>query len=261
MSYRPFKEWLIAEKHDIFGFEKKIMPEPPKPADENPVHQVDIEQMMEMLAKHKIAEKRPFVKFVNEVHWGTGTGALRVWLGTGLNMMIDRKIVDLEGQERWITKRIFQINQTGYGGHEDAIVQEVLNQLEWIDEQQLDSPKADFDELEGLVATMASKIRRTARDIFIFEGVMQVDVNTYIIRLGVRGQGVEAQDQQRVEENQTVIHFNKDTGVIRLTNYNVESPVGSHKWELLPNDTDIYFAPTQARDEITETIANTLHWY
>lgn len=260
-SYK-FQDWMIREGKDIFGFEKDKAVKRKDDRDEKPVNGINLESISNYLAMHEIGSKRPYIKFVNEIHWGRGEGALRVWFGTGLNVMVERQGQDLNGTPRWYTKKIYQLDQTGYGGFEDAIAFEIIEQLEKIDETQLDSATRDYDELENLVAHMASKMKRTARDVFVFEGIRKIDRNNYVIRFGVRGHGVEAQDQQRVEENQTQVTFDKESGVIRLTNYNIESPVGGgHSWEIMPTDTDLNFFPTQPRDEIVETMANTMHWY
>lgn len=262
MKYKTgFQYWLIKENKDIFGFEKYQKLEKKKPEDEKPINRFNVERMMDSLSLHEVGAKSPYVRFSNEMHWGKGHGAMRVWLGTGLNIMIDRQGIDLTGTPRWITKRIYQIDPSGYGGYEEAVAQELMDEIKKIDETQLDSPKRDYDDLEGLVASMASTIRRTAKDVFIFEGIRKVDANNYIIRLGLRGHGVEAQDQQRVEENQTHVSFDRDSGTLRVLNYNIESSKAQHEWAIMVTDTDLNFFPTQTREEIVETIANTLHWY
>jgi len=257
-----FKNWLLKEFRDVFGFDQDIKPQYNKKKDDKPVKQINIEKLLEYLEMHRLGHKEPCIKFVNELHWGEGPGAVRIWIGTGLNIMLEKQTVDLTGIPRWITKKVYQVDQTGYGGYEDAVAHELLEALEKIDEKPPDSAKHDFDEMEALVANIASAVRRTARSIFMFEGIRKLNENSYIIRLGVRGHGIEAQDQQRVEENQTHVTYDPQTGLIRMTNYNVESAVGrGHSWEIMPTDTDWYFCPTQPREEITETIANTLHWY
>jgi len=131
-----------------------------------------------------------------------------------------------------------------------------------IDTTPLEYAKEKYDELDNLVSSMVSSLKRTARDYFIFEGVRKLNDKNFIIRFGVRGSGVEAPDQRRVLENQTHIVFNEETGVLRLFNFNIETDTGkAAKWEIMPNDSDFYFAPSQSRDEIIETIADTLHWY
>lgn len=263
MKYTGFKKWLMREFRDVFGFDKEIKPYYKQEQSKNkPANMVNIEQIITELERHNMGVKVPKVQFVNEIHWGHGPGSLRVWIGTGLNVMLERQQLDLEGIPRWITKKVYQINQSDYGGFEEAISNEILDELKKIDESTPDSPKHDYNELESLIRKMAGAMRRTARPIFIFEGVRKLNDYSYIIRMGVRGQGVETQDQRRVEENQTWVTYDQKTGLIRMSNYNVESDVGrGHSWEIMPTDTDWYFCPTQSPDEIVETIANTLHWY
>lgn len=265
MAYKTFRNWLFHEGKDIFGFEKdrpyrnEIMN---KPVNEKPITQINLETIGKYLMMHDIGQKEPWEKFINEIHWGKGNGALRVWFGTGFNLMIERMTHDLDGRPIWATKKIYQLNPSGFGGYEDTIANEVIKELERIDEQEVDSPKNEYEDLEDLVVNMANTIRRTAKSIFLFEGIRKVNDHEYIIRLGVRGHGVEAQEQQRVHENQTRVSFDPKTGLIRLQNFNLESEVGKqHRWEIMPNDTDIYFCPTQGRDEMVETIACALHWY
>jgi hypothetical protein len=210
---------------------------------------------------HKLGFKDPTVKFMNEIHWGTGPGSIRVLFGTGLNIMLEKQTTDLIGTPRWITKKVYQLDQSGYGGHEDAIAHELLEQLEKIDQMPPDSPQHDYQELENLVCNIAGSMRRTARSIFIFEGIKKLADNEYVIRMGVRAHGLELWDQRRVIENQTNVTYNPETGVIRMTNYNVASKTKGHEWRMTPSDTNWYFCPTQSREEITETICNAMHWY
>lgn len=261
MKYE-FKNWLVEEGKDIFGFEKDKSLERKNEKNEDPIRRFDVEGLMEELSFHKIGEKESKIKFSNEVVWGEGNGAIRVWSGTGLKIIIERQGIDLEGTPRWVTKRVYQIDRQGYGGKEHLVSEEIMEQLLRIDKRPLDSPSGKYEDFEGLVASMAASLRRVAHDIFMFEGIRKVDSDNYIIRMGVRGQGIQAPDQRRVEENQTHVSFDKTRGTIRIMNYNIESSNGKqHEWAIMPSDTDWIFFPTQTREEIIETIANTLHWY
>ena len=84
----------------------------------------------------------------------------------------------------------------------------------------------------------------------------------YIIAFGVRGQGLEARSQQRVEQNQTLVAYDQEQGTIRITNYNLQSPTGrGHEFKINQNDLDLYFFPSQDKDEISETIAVHMRYY
>lgn len=251
-----YNEWK-----DIFGFDKEVRPEKKKPIESQPVDSFDIDEITKFLAMHPIGELQPRVPFVNEVIWGFGPEAVRVIINNWLNVVIERYVTDLSGLGRWITKKVYQLNHKQMGGTEDAVAHEILQEAERIYRQQPDSPKKEYKEFENLVISTAAMIRRTAHDIFLFGGVRRINENNYIIRLNLRGQGVQRKGQKRVEENHTQMTFDPETGMIRITNYSIESRLRQHEWQVTPTDVDWYFTPTQSKDEISQAIATTLHWY
>jgi hypothetical protein len=267
MTDFSFKNWLVNEWAD-FGFEdeRKI----PAGRDtrfytainpDAPIDRIDIEQIINRLGGLHIKGVKGRVKFVNEVFWGRGPGSMRVKIHPDLHVEVSRMAHDLEGTPVWLTKRLYLINRAGYGGHEEFIVQEILGQVEMIKDLPVDSPKKDYHELENLVVAMSNKMRKVARGYFLFENIKKLNDNQYIISFSVRGQGLEAPSQRRVVANQTLVTFDENAGRIRLTNKNIETNVGGHKWDIMPPDTDVNFFPTQPRDEIVEVIATTMRWY
>lgn len=267
MKKLDFKNWMCLESLADFGFNNDNEPTQEEKdqkaiGDSKPIDTFDIEFMMEYLSNQVIGGKKGKMPFVNEVHWGEGAGSLRVWSGTSLCINIDRMGHDLTGCPKWGTKKYFQINRSGYGGHEPAVAQEIVEQLKLLDQKPLDSPSSNYQELESLVSAISEQLRQSSRNIFLYEGVKKKNDNEYIIRFGVRGHGIEAQDQQKVEENHTTVTYDKKTGMIRLINTNIESAVGGgSKWEIMPSDTDWYFFPTQPKNEIVEAIATAMRWY
>jgi len=259
MTHTGFQKWC--EVRDVFGFEKELYAEPKDNNDALPIKRLRLGHLTDDLLRYKLGTKTPQSPFVGHVEWGRGPGAIKVWIGTGLNVMFERLAIDLQGQNRWACKRVYQIPQEGYGGHEDAIAQEIMEVAAEIDKAPPESPNADYNDLESLVVAMSNRLKRVARDIFVFEGTRKVDDNQYIIRFSVRGHGVEAPDQQRVEEHQVRLVFYKDTGVIEVVDYNIESPIGAHTWEIMSKDTGWSYYPSQPPEEIIETIANTMAWY
>lgn len=258
---RKFSDWLIEESKDIFGFEKDMRPVKKNPLDIQPVDSFDIEQITNTLARYPVGQLQPEVQFVNEVTWGEGSGSLRVLINNWLNVIIERKVPDLEGRGMWIAKKVYQLNHNQMGGTEESVAHEILKEVENIYKSKPNSANSQYEDLENLVVNIASLIKRNADDIFIFQGIRRINENNYIIRLGVRGQGVQRKGQKRVEENHTQVSFDKSSGLIRMTNYNIESPLGEHKWAVTQKDIDWYFTPNQSRDEIAQTISTTLHWY
>ncbi len=268
-----FKKWLLNEDEqkwkDVFGFEgEKNAPEESQHTafhtqiDPNkPIILLNLEQITKRLCTFKIDSREPKSDFVNTVEWGKGEGALRIFVTPDLHIEIARLHHDLEGTPTWVTKKLFLLNRSGYGGNEEFIVQEILQQLKLVNKSQQDSPDRKYKGLEDLVVSMTNEIRKTGRTIFLFDHIRKVNEHEYIIKMNLRGQGLEAPNHQRVIQNETLVSFNPNTGRIRATNRNIETPVGKWKWEIMPSDKDQYFFPSQPVDEITKVVATAMRWY
>jgi hypothetical protein len=260
-----FKDWIIKESKiygykDIFGFEKEFFPIKNKDS-EKPIKSFHTEQMIESLGRYSVGQLLPEVRFSNEVRWGQGTGSLRVWTGTKGGLMIERLGHDLHGNPRWITKRRFQINQSGIGGFEDSVTEEVMDEVQKVHEAIIDSPKNDFEGTDHLAIRLASALKRTFVDELFYAGIRKLTEHNYIIRFQMRGQGVQAPQQHRIEENHTQVSYDKDAGYLKIMNYNVESSLGEHKWKVMPSHIEWCFFPTQNEDEIIQAVANYSYWF
>lgn len=261
MASHSFRKFF--ESTDIFGFAKKDIPN-----DDfdhflaQPIKRFDLEFMMEILAKKKVGTLEGVSHFMNEVQWGHQPGAVKAVVDTGYTFYIKRLVPDREGEPRWITKRMYQLNRNGYGGYEESVAQEIFEEIEKVSKRGLDSPKQDFDALEDLVLHVYNRMKIACADVFLPEGIKKVNENAYLICFGVRGQGVEAPGWQRVEQNQTMVSYDPKKGTIRIFNYNVESPTGkAHSWSLRESDLDVYFMPTQPREEIASCLEVHMKYY
>lgn len=261
MIKSKFKNFI--ENEDIFGFEKKQdFNDDFNEKIEKPIKQFDVELMMELLLRKNIGAYEPFMPFLHEIRWGNQPGAIKLEIDTGYAFYIKQLGVDKVGNPRWVTKKLFQLNRQGVGGTEDQIAQEICTHLESCVKENIESTVEDYKDLESLTTHIYSKLKRVAKPIFIPEGIRKLNDNAYIIKFGVRGQGVEAANHMRVEQNQTLITYDHEAGSIRVINYNLESPVGKgHEWNIGVNNLDLYFFPTQDRDEISETIAVYMKYY
>jgi hypothetical protein len=263
MTKLGFKQFF--EATDIFGLGPKNIEEfEPKvdPFFSKPINQFNIELMINLLSKKSLGSYEPNTPFLHEITWGNQPGSIKLEIDTGYTFFIKQLGIDRQGNPRWLTKKMFQLNRQGYGGTEDIVAQEIYEQLNKFISSNIESPKNDYDDLPNLVDHVYKKIMKTCKPIFIPEGVRKLSEDAYILKFGVRGHGLEAKGHQRIEQNQTLISYDRDAGTIRITNYNIESPVGRrHSWKIKPNDLDLYFFPTQDRDEISEAVAVHMKYY
>ena len=256
-----FKQFF--EATDIFGFDADRAGDKP---DDNmlarPICQFNLELMMDLLAKKNIGNKRPHMKFVNEMSWGNETGDMRIFVDTGYTFYIQKRGKDKLGESHWITKKIFQLNRQGYGGLEDIVCNEIHDELVKAHESPIDSTINDYNDLENLTQKIYNKMKKVMKHIFIPEGIKQLSDNAYIIKLGVKGHGVQEMDQRRVEQNQTLVSYDPERGTINITNYNLSSRVGGpHDWKIGTKDLDVMCMPSQSRDEISEIVAVNMKYY
>lgn len=256
-----FRDWIgthVFLEEDIFGFERNREEDLPLKKDpELPIDQFSIELMMDYLEHKSLSGLFPKRNFMNEIQWGIESGAIRLEVDPGFTFFIKKLAVDRQGTPRWITKKVFQLNRTGHGGAEDSVAQEIFSHLRHNHDQGgIEGPTEKYEDLEALVHNMYGKLKRVASELFIPEGIKQLSKDTYLLLFGVRGQGMQAADQQRIEQNQTMVTYDEHQGTIRVTNYNLSSDVGrQHSFRINPNDLDLYFFPSQGIEEIIDPIA------
>jgi hypothetical protein len=251
------------EAVDIFGFgrDEENREEDEEILDNKPMKTFNVDLMIEYLSKLKVGTSRPNVKFMNEIQWGDSSGAVRLEVSPSNTFYVKKLGKDLEGNERWVTKKVFQLNRNGFGGYEESVCQEIFGIIEENSKGTVDRAVKDWDGMEDLVNNIATKMRRVARDIFTWEGTKKVSRDNYIIVFEVAGQGVQARDQLRIEENCTQVSYDPKLGIIRVMNYKVASSLGQHEWKVMPSDLDCCFFPSQQRDEISEAVATFIKYY
>jgi hypothetical protein len=258
-----FKTFLEAK--DIFGFgDDRAKQTPDDDMMARPIMQFNLEWMRDLLLMKSVGGHEPFSRFVNEIQWGDQPGAVKLEIDPGLTFYVKKLGKDKEGSPRWVTKKMFQLNRQGYGGLEDAVAHEIHEHIQNAYHSNLEAPREGFtpEELENLVLYVYEKIKKTMKEFFVPLGIKKIQEYAYIISMEVAGGGVEAPDHRRVEQNQTMFTYDKHQGTIRIFNYNIESPVGRrHEWTLMENDLDVYFFPTQDRDEIAECLSVHFKYY
>lgn len=271
-----FKTWFLAD--DIatwasFGKDRHFHSHPDLSPEETmkrgkydqPIDLFNIESLSERLAKRKVGLREGYQKFVNEVIFGEGQGSLKINIHPDNHVAIHRLGKDLNGEDVWFTKRVFLIDRSGFGGKEEIIADELYDELNYINEEgviEMGERNLDAKKFRLMVQKMATTMEHSAMPIFFLENIKKINDHNYIIQFGLTGQGVEAQDQRRVEANHTQVIFDKNRGLIRVTNMNIESDIGGpHSWEIMPSDSEYYFSPTQSPDEIIATMETTMRYY
>jgi hypothetical protein len=264
MDNMNFKKWMMLEFKDIFGFETEYQQRLKRPNDDvATVPFIRPESILTELSRINMGVKRPVWDFHDTIIWGTTPGAIRIdFSPLGSYKILFRKLIeDLEGAPIWICKHVLPLTEDDNQLTETEVMDVSENILKEMDLQGLDSASRNYEDMQDLVVNLAADVRRYAPEIFIFEGVKKLADDTFLIHLGVRGQGVEAPSGKRIEQFNINVHYSKSKGLIRSWGCDVSSPTAGHKWELNPSEWDECFTPSQPPEEIILAIVNCLRTY
>ena len=152
------------------------------------------------MAQHQLGELEPDRKFIDNVQWGQGVGSIRLRFGTKFYVIIERMNYDLKGQPVWLTKKTFNMNREWFAGKEEVIAEELLKELNKIIGGPLDAPIDNYSDLERLVTTIAQRTSAVVNDPLYFDEIRKLNDHEYILKFDVRGHGLQAPNQRRVEQ-------------------------------------------------------------
>lgn len=265
-----FKNWLLQETKDIFGFNKllKDIDVPTISNDAKPIEAISIELVMNELSKYKLNETQPFSKFLNQIQWGKHNGATQMVISPlgSFKSIVRRMQTNLLGEQAWICKRILPYKDIMRANLkiDENLAHMLFQEIEKINETQLESAIGDYKNLEGLVTKLSSYVQKqnVIPSSFIYMGTKEIKHNEhYIIHFEVKGHGVEAPNANRVEMFAIEMSYNPKTGLIRSFGHDVQSPTRGHVWYPQPSEWDEYFSPAQPMLEINNCICSALSTY
>ena len=263
-----FRNWLLEEAKDIFGFDRIRYPISNKEEKEDPIKPISIELMMNELLKMELNDQKPFSKFINHIQWGEHNGATQMVISPlgSFKSIIRRLQTDLTGCPVWLCKNILPYKDILDA---DIVVDENLahmlfDKVQKNNDKQLESAIGGYSDLEGLVLKLVSECQKPKflPPLFIFMGVKEIKHNeNYLIWFECRGQGAEAPNAARVEMFEINMSYNPKTGLVRSFGHDVQSPMKGHVWYPQPSEWDEYFSPAQPVSEIVNSICGALSTY
>lgn len=261
-----FRNWLITEKKDLFGFERARERQLPPPMGEHPITPTNGDGLMSELARYSLGVKSPKWEWTDRIQWGHGgTGSLQVQISPlgSFTATIRRKITDLEGDNAWLCKKVFPLRDQPNGINETVVAGNIFQHLAQIDKQMAEMPIRDFNEKQfaNFVESLSRHARTHAPAIFKMEGIAKLNKYDYQIFFGVSGYGTEAPGSRHLEQFNINISYLPYKGLIRCWGNDISSPTGTHEWQLRPSEWDEYFSPAQPRMEAIEAICTFLEVY
>lgn len=258
-----FKQWF-AEYAD-FGLDMgKKLQRVIQPDDEKPLYPINLEYVTKDLLTQNLGTKKGKDVYFGEVQWGEGPGALKVTFGPfrGLNAVIRKQCTDLQGETRWICKKVLEVGNY-YDKHADSLTVKILDLLKEVDTTNIEAPTNTYEGMERLVLHMASSLRRyTTQTILQYEGIRRLVENKhYIIHFACTGAGVQRQGQKRLDQLHVEMKYDQEGGYIKVAVNEIGDKIKAHKWQIDPSQYCEYYMPTQPQDEIIGTMVSLLNSY
>lgn len=259
-----FKLW-IEEYKDVFGFDVDCKIKEIIPLDDKPIKPFKVNEMMDRLCQQQLSTLESYQKFSNECQWGTNVGSIKVAVGSKFTVFIERLIKDLEGNSKWITKKVFKINTDEFKGYESNVADAIFEEVVKVSKEGLDSPNKKYDILYDLIETIVDDFKEKGHKFFVYQGIKKINENNYILQFAVRGSGlgvlVKKKSESRVNEVIIDVSFNEKTGLLHVIETTVQTSDEGLSWDLAPSFFEGFYTPTQNNQEITDTIMTSLIYF
>mgnify|MGYP006052357705 FL=1 len=267
-----FKKYLIKEGFEVFGFEYQknapadfINRSPNAPMRDKdfpmPIRRFNIERLNEALLRHNIGIKPAISRQFDVIEWGDSIGSLRVRYSTKFDVIIEKSMSDLQGDKIWVAKKFLNINTKYFSGQEELIANEILDQVERFDYVEIYSPSPKMNDLNKLSKSIAIRSSAVVNDPLFYEDTRKYNDNYYSITFGIRGQGVQARGQSRVEQVVINLSFNEEKGIVNASQQMIKSDLSQHTWEVAPQEQHFRFSPNQNENEIISVLTTAMKYF
>jgi hypothetical protein len=271
-----FRQWLEV---NIFGFEDNesfdkdasyhMAKKPLKGPQDLPIERMNVQRVIEELAKNDLGIKKGVISFFSECQWGSNPGAIRAIITPKINVKIQKLHHDMEGNKVWLMKKFFFIDDANFAGKEDVVALEIFDQVKKINDEQLEKPSKNIA-LEELTQALSSKMNALeSHSLVPGHQVKKISENEYNLYYYLRGGGRTNYPGSGTTKNimEVVVSLSsqKNTGLIKgmvTVVSNIDSGAkGGGTWVLIPSDFVEYFMPSQGKKEIIEAIMTALRNY
>ena len=260
------------EGYEVFGFESKKIPiekyvnrSPNAPIIDKcgdlPVCRFNLERLNSTLLKHSFGPKSAIDKMFDVIQWGEGVGAVRVRYSTKFDAIIERATADLQGDVIWVAKSMLNINTKYFSGQEEIIAYEIIDEVERVNKSLIDSPSGKIEDFEYLTKRIAESSSAVVNDPLFYESTNRLGKNYFAIQFGVKGHGLQAKDQKRVEQVLINLVFNEDKGILNASQQTIKSNLGQHNWDVMPQDLHFRFMPNQNENEIINILSIAMKYF
>lgn len=263
VSMRGFGSWIRRSVDEMFGLKCKSELNNPVEPQDLPIKGINSDMIVEYIMSRNLGEKKPVLQYSNQVQWGEDTGAVRMKISPigSFKIFIRKLQPNLEGVQTWVCKKIVAYEEifNSKQSFDEKIAFEIMNMIEEVAKEEVNSPNPEYEGLEGLTRRIARNSSRTdiIPEIFLYRGVVKSNIpNSWLVVFECKGHGVEAPESRRIEQFNIDMSFNPRTGMMRCIGRSIESPTKGHTWSIQPSEWDEYFSSGQPEKEIIDSICS-----
>jgi hypothetical protein len=267
-----FKQFI--ERRDVFGFEEldaEKEKEQDKPQDDDkPIKPFSTQWFVDVLSRQKIGGRiKSSSAFLDEIVWGEKKkqGSVRVRLTPNISVYIERLTDDLLGAPTWILKRVFKPKLEEYAGREEIVAKEVFAEVEQIFNEKIDSVSEEHNNFLTFVKRVSDRVKGSAPLIYDYQDTKEINKDYYIVYFNIRSAGVgkllsKGHRSGSLSPEITIdINFNRERGLIHIIMATVSYGAEGQGWVVDIPYLDSWYAPSQSRDEIIDTLITTMKFY
>jgi len=258
-----FKEWAN------FGFGDKKLKEPEggtkpilghKPIDI--IHSGKI--IEEIINSPAIGNLQLNQKFEDLLEWGNDVGAIQMQctpLGS-YKIVVRRKLTDLFGEQHWVCKKIFPIEEGYHNTREEMYASDIHSYISKLNETMIDRAVKEYNGFNKLSLKLFAAVRQKYPSYCMFPvGMMKVNENYHKYVFEFRGHGVEAPTASRAEQFNIDLLWDSKKGLIKCWGYDIDSTTRQHTWRVQPSEWNEWYAPTQDVGEIIDSVVKIFMTY
>jgi len=220
--------------------------------------------LAEILSSSDIGQYVANPKFENLIEWGNDAGALQLHLTPlgSYKIIARRKLFDASGEENWICKKVFPLDEGYVNTKEEIYASNIHNFLVELNEEMIDSPNVQYKDFNKLSLKIFSNVRKVYPSYCMFPvGMYKKNENYHKYVFEFRGHGVEAPSGLRAEQFNIDLLWDPKKGLIRCWGYDIDSTTRQHSWKVQPSEWDEWFSPTQEANDIIDCISKIFMTY
>jgi hypothetical protein len=261
-----FVKWLSLQEYADYGFSDKLKNKQLsiglKEKPENTIFKVDefLDDLTEILEGDNLKIKR---KWAEEIIWTDNGYLMEVNVNPfgSLRITTRKHIKDIKGNTTKLCKDVFDLGDE-HNGKENLVAEKIYKRIKRIRGDNYDHAVSNYSGLEKLSKILFKACLETYPSYVMFpKGLKKIDNNYYKIFFEFKGGGAGVPGNNRAEQFNIDLNYDKEKGLIRCWGYDIDSPMKQREFLPQASEWNEYFSPKESPEKIVKLIIKTLMTY